>query len=93
MAEFYTTTDKTRIRKTADWVGNDNTRDKQSYGRQGPYNRGDHNTTDKRKNNTHEKPMGNVTDLDDINDKCVRQDANVPDATAQRSAVGQHGCT
>ena len=32
--------------------------------------------------------MKNVTDLGDINDKCVRQDANVPDATAQRSAVG-----
>ena len=65
----------------------------ESYGRQGPYNRGDHNTTDKRKNNTHEKPMKNVTDLGDIYDKCVRQDANVPDATAQCSAVGQHGCT
>ena len=81
-------------KEKADAGGDDNTGTKQqSHGREREYNRRDHNTTDKRKNNTHEKPMGKVTDLGDINDKCVRQDANVPDATAQRSAVGQHGCT
>ena len=95
MAEFYTTTDKTRIRKrkptraamTIQGLNNNPTAEKENTTEE---------TTIRRtnaKNNTHEKPMGNVTDLGDINDKCVRQDANVPDATAQRSAVGQHGCT
>ena len=34
--------------------------------------------------------MGKVTDLGDINDKCVRQDANVPDSTAIK--LGRYTC-
>ena len=49
-------------KEKADAGGDDNTGTKQqSHGRQRPYNSRHHNTTDKRKNNTYDKPMGNVT--------------------------------